>query len=164
MFSQHFHNRMREMGCQVPIILLTSIGSRILDPERRGSNFAAVLIKPVKKNKLGRAMAEILMRARVTPVASSKAKPPSSSRDLCTYPALDAEIGCGTGAAKGGSSPLHLPPLFRSPQAKTPKTSKLAPALAAAVAKLPPLKMLLVEDNPINQKGRPFLWRKIMAR
>lgn len=158
--------RIREMGIHVPMILLTSIG---LVPEGRlRTHFAAVLIKPVKKGKLGRAMAEILMRKRVTPTptpqpaakngAGKSDSSPSPKRDLRIHPAVDADIGFGSGAAKAGASPLygtaaasggHTP----SPPAKNLATLKLPPPLAAAVAKLPPLKILLAEDNPINQKG-----------
>ncbi|KAJ3045239.1 hypothetical protein HDV00_011111 [Rhizophlyctis rosea] len=166
--------RMRDMGSNIPIILLTSIGYRILDPERRATNFAAVLIKPVKKGKLGRAMAEILVRKRLTPTPSPKPpfrsgvaqESPTVLRGLRAHPAMDADIGFGSGAAKAGASPLHPSAAVTgghtpSPAAKPPAKLKLPPPLAAAVAKLPPLRMLLVEDNPINQKVAGHLLMKI---
>ncbi|KAJ3022892.1 hypothetical protein HKX48_004935 [Thoreauomyces humboldtii] len=127
--------RMRRLqqptAAPMSLMLLTSIGCRFTDEEKRETMFAAQLIKPIKKHRLMQSLIEMFVRQ-----AQIRARPRPPQRAESTAHAMDA--------------------MDDSNLSEVPKSLNRIPGKRAScpedMALLGRTRILLAEDNAINQK------------
>ncbi|KAJ3296617.1 hypothetical protein HK104_001443 [Borealophlyctis nickersoniae] len=122
----------------MPLLLLTSIGCRFTEEEKRTAQFSAQLMKPVKKSRLCHSLAEVLLR-----------------RDQMKR--KEAKLRSSKGQ-DGEEQPVEKKPV--------PKIAKKCSAssmtqLPGPLADLKSWKLLLAEDNPVNQKVAVHLLQRV---